>query len=181
MPLYYLNTSGEQQTFYTDEGSLRNTLAIARGSEYARFTYYLGKDEFTGRRKHITASRVHPDLKLVTDWLPPDLVLKHVLNKHLHTIEFRLEFDSKVVAVMTHHGELIVTMPFGKTDSVLSAFNVPPGVHALLLSSPGTMYSTVKRTGQFFTLGHFITIQDWFNMNPLEKRCNCLLTEINRN
>lgn len=162
MPIYYLNTDLPIKEFYTDGAGIWEVLNLARPTELVRFKYYSGFDEFSGRKKTVLNSRAHPDMKIMTQWMLAGMVLRRLMDQHLHTEEFIIEFDSGMKADYRSNGDLIITYKENRTEELLKTFNVPKNIHAFLISYPGSLYFAIRRNGQFDYLGHYKRLSVWF-------------------
>lgn len=170
MPLYYLNTDLTTKEFYTDSGTLRDVLKLAKGGELVRINYFLGYNEFTKKHLTIYHHKVSSDVKILKDWLPADLVLRFILDKHVHVQEFALEFHSGITVQCSKPSDLIIHFKEKKTiHAIFKAFSVPPKIQAPLITEPGSLFFTVQRTGEHRFYGYFKNISLWLNKIKLDK------------
>lgn len=170
MPFYYLNTAKSVKEFYTDFGSLRDVLKIARKTELVKVNYLMSFEEFTKKPRTIYNGKSDPDVKIFMDWMPADLVLRFFLDKHIHAVEFRIEFSSGIIAECTAPKDLIVY--FNQDDRIIDifdAFVVPYKVRPALLTEPGSLFATVQRTGEHRFYGYFKSIKLWLRQNKFDK------------
>lgn len=169
MPLYYLNINSQKKEFFIEAGTVRESLHIASRSEFVRFKAYFGQQQFSRRYKTIDKGKASPELKLMMDWLPADMVLRRLYEHQLHTITFTLEFDSGIIVVGTHNREIIVTfMDEDRLQSILDAFAVSQFIRSSLINNPGVLYQTNNRSERFRSEGYFRSIWSWIEQETLE-------------
>ncbi|MBN8695168.1 MAG: hypothetical protein J0L87_01450 [Bacteroidetes bacterium] len=182
MPTFYLNTDSSVKEFYTDKGNLRDVLLLARPTEFVRFTYLMGVDDIDKRHKTIYNNKTSSGLHLLRDWLPADLAWKRILGEHLHVYEFRVEFDSGIVADCKAPQDLIITFKEkDDADRILEAFSVHLRVRSALLTQQGSLYSANQRTGSFEFMGYFKTIRLWLKLSTLERKMKKVFAEVGLN
>ncbi|MGB3948567.1 MAG: hypothetical protein WBM13_11325 [Bacteroidia bacterium] len=168
--------------FYYDNGNIRSVLTIAKPTEFVRFTYFLGMDDFTKRPKTIYNNKVSSELRLMADWLPADMMWRRLLDNHLFVQEFTLEFDSGMIADFRTPQDLIITFKDkDKVRVILDAFSVHYRARAPLLAKPGSLYSVNQRTGSYSFVGYFKTIRIWLKQHVFERKLGKSFQEINLN
>jgi hypothetical protein len=140
MPLYYLNTQSPKKEFFTDAGTIREALLMAENMELVRLKSYYGQQDLKHRYKTIKNGVASPELMLMLDWMPADMILSRLYDNRLHTKKFILETDYGTTIEGTPNGEIIVT--FGSEDRLSAIFNsfaVPHFVREELLTNPGML------------------------------------------
>lgn len=169
MPLYYLNTQSQKKEFFTDAGTIREALLIAGRSEFVRFKAYYGQQELSRRYKVIDKGKASPELKLMMDWLPGDMVLRRLYEHQLHTRTFTLEFDSGIVVQGTPNREIVVTFPNeDRLHCILDAFAVRQFMRSALINNPGILYQANSRSERFTSEGYFKSIWAWIEQDAFE-------------
>ncbi len=181
MPIYYLKTISSLKEFYTDDGNIRDVLKIARTTEFVRLIHYMGSCEFSGRKKTIYNGKSHPDLKLMTDWMLADMVLRRLMDQHLFTEVFTLEFDSGMKAECNANGELIILFQQQRTEDILKTLNVPISIHTALINNPGSLYFASKGCSMSQYMGFQKSIRHWTKRTLLEPTPNVLPEKISLN
>jgi hypothetical protein len=169
MPLYYLNTQLQKKEFFTDVGTIREALLMAESLELVRLKSYYGQQDLKRRYKTINKGVASPELKLMMDWMPADMILRRLYEHQLHTSSFTLEFDSGILIVGTPNREIIVTFPTeDRMYSVFDAFAVSSFIRGPLLNNPGVLYQVNGRSERMTSEGYFKSIWEWIDQKDFE-------------
>jgi hypothetical protein len=170
MPLYYLNTTESLKEFYTDEVNLTRLLKLDGRNGFARFKSFHGSDLLTGKTLLITKRKTSPSLKIISEWLPTEMVLRRILDFHLDAKSFELEFSNGMIAISTSYGDLVIRCrDEDQYDDIFLALDVPMSVCGLLLCNPCSLYFSSPRLRQELLMGHFKNIDALFQLRALEK------------
>lgn len=169
MPLYYLNIQSRKMEFFTDAGSIREALLMMDNTELVRFKSYYGKQDLRHRYKTINKGVASPELKLMMDWMPADMVLGRLYDNRLHTRKFILESDYGTIIEGTTNGEIIITfLSEDRLDDIFNAFGVPHFVISELFNNPGTLMYVNNRSKRIQKEGHFKSIREWIEQDVIE-------------
>jgi len=169
MPLYYLNIESTKKEFFTDAGTIREVLLMMDNMELVRLKSYYGQQDLKRRYKTINKGVASPELKLLLDWMPADMVLSRMYDNRLHTRKFLLESDYGTIIEGTTNGEIIIT--FGsedRLDALFSAFGVPHFVRSELLNNPCTLIYANNRSKRIQNEGYFKSIREWVEQDVVE-------------
>lgn len=180
MPLYYLNTQSPKKEFFTDAGTIRESLLMAERSEFVRLKSYYGQQDLKRRYKTINKGVACPELKLMMDWMPADMVLRRLYEHQLYTSSFTMEFDSGILVVGTPNREIIVTFPTeDRLYSVFEAFAVRQFIRGPLINNPGILYQANCRSERYISEGYFKSIWQWIEQDGFESTVKNVTMNLN--
>lgn len=170
MALYYLNTDNTTAVFYTDEGSLYHLLDFIGNSDWVSVPYLLGRDQYN-KVQYLRNGRSSGNINHCIKDYHPVSVTENLLRKSgITTHEFELTTQRGDVVAFTDKSDIIVRFKCkDRAVDLLEAFNVPLRMCPAMLTHPGTLYQTVKRTGSFEEYGWFKNINDWLSLMKYEK------------
>lgn len=155
--------------FYTDAGTIREALLTMDNMELVRFKSYYGQQDLRHRYKTINKGVASPELKLMLDWMPADIVLSRLYDNRLHTRKFLLESDYGTIIESTVNGEIIITfLSEDRLDDIFKAFGVPHFVRSELLNNQCALMYANNRGNRIQSEGHFKSIREWIEQDVVE-------------
>ena len=182
MPLYYFNPAPTLKEFYTDAFNMRHVLGLAGANGHAKFKSLYGSDLLTGKTLLIHKRKISSSLKIISEWLPAEMVLRRILDLHLNAKEFILEFDNGMIATCTALGDLVIRYKDeGLEENIFSALDIPIATCGILLCNPGALYFANRRVEQELYMGHFKSVDLMFQQKALENKITVVFEKINVN
>jgi hypothetical protein len=163
MPAYYFNYRAPLYSFFSEETSIEIALSLAGPVQTVRLLSYTGYDMLTGRRKNIFKDKAHSSLKAARTWVIPESMTRILMDQHLRTQEYALEFSNDIMVNSKESTGTLITYTKEHTEKIFEAYGLPVSARALLLAQPDTLFYISKATGEHQVLGHYKDIKLLFN------------------